>query len=169
MANLSLTTHFTVTITDDDARTITGGSTTTADVIEDITHYYDQRFSVALNTLVELWSDSTATSNFDFLWIEADKAVEIQLLCNENGVITTGSDGDLENGFVIKLTPGIPFILSNDDSRNRGDVLDTLNAANYATEMDDWYDTWVADTIDRIQCFNSSGVNANVRIFLART
>jgi len=113
-----------------------------------------------------LWNDDNNVSDFDFLWIESDKAVEIQLLCNENGVIGTGSDGDLENGFVIKLTPGIPFILSNDDSRNRGDVLDTLNAANYATEMDDWYDTWVADTIDRIQCFNSSGGTSNVRIFL---
>ena len=164
MATLSLTTHFTVSITDaDDARTITGGSTTAADTIT-VTHYYDQRFSIANNTLVELWSDSTATSDFDFLWIESDAAVEIQLLCNENGVI---GGSNLENGFVVKLTAGIPFILSNDDSRNRGDMAATVNASNYASEMDDWYDTWAADTIDRIQCFNSSGGTAIVRIFLA--
>ena len=164
MATLSLTTHFTVSITDaDDSRTITGGSTTAADTIT-VTHYYDQRFSIANTTLAELWSDSTATSDFDFLWIESDRAVEIQLLCNENGVI---GGSDLENAFVIKLTAGVPFILSNDDSRNRGDMAATVNATNYAAEIDTWETNWAADTIDRIECYNGSGDVANVRIFLA--
>jgi len=164
MATLSLTTHFTVSITDaDDARTITGGSTSAADTIT-VTHYYDQRFSIANSTLVELWSDSTATSDFDFLWIESDAAVEIQLLCNENGVI---GGSDLENAFVVKLAAGIPFILANDDSRNRGDMAATVNAVNYAAEIDTWETNWAADTIDRIECYNSSGGTANVRIFLA--
>lgn len=164
MATLSLTTHFTVSITDaDDARTITGGSTSAADTIT-VTHYYDQRFSIANTTLVELWSDSNATSDFDFLWIESDAAVEIQLLCNEDGVI---GDSVLENAFVVKLSAGIPFILSNDDSRNRGDMAATVNASNYAAEIDTWETNWAADTIDRIECYNGSGGTANVRIFAA--
>ena len=39
MATLSLTTHFTVDIPDDDSHTITGGSTTATDSIT-ITHYF---------------------------------------------------------------------------------------------------------------------------------
>ena len=164
MATLNLTTHFSVSLTDsDDSRTITGGSTTASDSIT-ITHYYDQRFSIANTTLVELWSDSSATSDFDFLWIESDAAVEIQLLCNEDGVI---GGSNLENAWVVKLTAGIPFILSNDDSRNRGDMAGTVNASNYAAEIDTWETNWAADTIDRIECYNGTGGTANVRIFAA--
>tara|TARA_Y100001963_G_scaffold37978_1_gene53021 strand:- start:194 stop:691 length:498 start_codon:yes stop_codon:yes gene_type:complete len=164
MATLSLTTHFTVSITDaDDARTITGGSTSAADTIT-ITHYYDQRFSIANTTLVELWSDSNATSDFDFLWIESDAAVEIQLVCNEGGDL---SNNNIENGFCIKLTAGIPFILSNDDSRNMGNMNGTFNESNYQSEIDTWETNWAADTIDRIECYNGSGGTANVRIFAA--
>ena len=43
MATLSLTTHFTVDIPDDDSHTITGGSTTATDSIT-ITHYFDNKF-----------------------------------------------------------------------------------------------------------------------------
>ena len=164
MATLNLTTHFSVSLTDsDDSRTITGGSTTASDSIT-ITHYYGQRFSIANTTLVELWSDSSATSDFDFLWIESDAAVEIQLLCNEDGVI---GGSNLENAWVVKLTAGIPFILSNDDSRNRGDMAGTVNASNYAAEIDTWETNWAADTIDRIECYNGTGGTANVRIFAA--
>ena len=41
MATLSLTTHFTVDIDDDDSHTITGGSTTATDSIT-ITHYFER-------------------------------------------------------------------------------------------------------------------------------
>lgn len=164
MANLSLTTHFTVTITDaDDARTITGGSTSSADTIA-ITHYYDQRFSIAGTTLQELWSDSNAIGNFDFLWIESDAAVEIQLVCNEGGDL---SNNNIENGFCVKLTAGIPFVLSNDDSRNMGNMNGTFNESNYQSEIDTWETNWVADTIDRIECYNPTGGTVNVRIFAA--
>jgi hypothetical protein len=164
MATLSLTTHFTVTVTDaDDARTITGGSTSAADTIT-ITHYYDQRYSIANNTLVELWSDSNATSDFDFLWIESDAAVEIQLLCNEGGTL---SGNNIENGFVVKLAAGIPFVLSNDDSRNMGNMDGTFGEPQHQSEIDAWETHWVADTIDRIECYNGSGGTANVRIFAA--
>ena len=164
MATLSLTTHFTVSVTDsDDARTITGGSTTAADSIT-INHYYDQRFSIANTTLVELWSDSAATSDFDFLWIESDAAVEIQLMCNEGGTL---AGDNIENAWVVKLAAGIPFILANDDSRNMGNMAGTCNDSNYQSEIDTWETNWAADTIDRIEGYNGSGGTANVRIFLA--
>tara|TARA_R110001599_G_scaffold58318_5_gene160780 strand:+ start:1180 stop:1680 length:501 start_codon:yes stop_codon:yes gene_type:complete len=165
MANINLTTHFTLTLTDsDDSRVITGGSTTAADTIA-VTHYYDQRFTVGATTLQELWSDSNALGNFDFLWIETDgDLVEVQLLCNENGVI---GDSELENAFCVKLTSGIPFILSNDDSRNRGDMAGTVNASNYAAEVDTWETNWAADTIDRIECYNGHSGSVNIRIFAA--
>lgn len=166
MATLSLTTHFTVSITDaDDARTITGGSTTSADTIT-INHYYDQRFSIGTETLVELWSDSTATSSFDFLWIESDIAVEIQLVCNEGGTL---AGNDIENGWVVKTTAGIPFILANDDSRNMGNMDGTFGESQHQDEIDNWQTHWIADTIDRIECYNSSASDAaNVRIFVGK-
>ena len=74
---------------------------------------------------------------------------------------------NLENAFVIKLTAGIPFILSNDDSRNRGDMAATVNATNYAAEIDTWETNWAADTIDRIECYNPTANSVNVRIFAA--
>jgi hypothetical protein len=164
MATLSLTTYFTVSITDaDDARTITGGSTTAADTFT-INHYYDQRYSIANTTLQELWSDSNATGNFDFLWIESDADVEIQLVCNEGGDL---SNNNIENGWVVKLTAGVPFILSNDDSRNMGNMAGTFNESNYQSEIDTWETNWTADTIDRIECYNGTGSTANVRIFAA--
>jgi len=164
MPTLSLTTHFTVSITDaDDSRTITGGSTTAADSIT-INHYYDQRFSIADSALQELWSDSNATGNFDFLWIESDAAVELQLVCNEGGDL---SNNNIENGFCLKLSAGIPFVLANDDSRNMGNMNGAFNESNYQSEIDTWETNWVADTIDRIECYNGTGGTANVRIFAA--
>ena len=83
MATLSLTTHFTVDIPDDDSHTITGGSTTATDSIT-ITHYFDKRYSITNTTLTEIWND-TMLADFDFLWVEADQTVELQLVCNEGG------------------------------------------------------------------------------------
>ena len=57
MATLSLTTHFTVDIDDDDSHTITGGSTTATDSIS-ISHYFDKRYSVPDTTLTEIWNDT---------------------------------------------------------------------------------------------------------------
>jgi hypothetical protein len=164
MADLNLTTHFTVTITDtDDARAIVGGSTTATDTIT-VNHYYDQRYSIAATTLQELWSDSNATSDFDFLWIESDTAVEIQLMCNEGGTL---AGNNIENAFVVKLAAGIPFILSNDDSRNMGNMDGTFGESQHQDEIDNWETHWIADTIDRIECYNATAGTANVRIFAA--
>ena len=169
MATLSLTTHFTVDIDDDDSHTITGGSTTATDSIT-ITHYFDKRYELAsAATAIEIWSDSllsgTTASDFDFLWIEADQTVELQLVCSEGGTV---SGGNLQSGFCVKLIEGVPFILGSDASRNMGNVtLSSSAESNIDTEMDAWETHWVADTIDRIECYNSSGSTANVRVFAA--
>ena len=85
---VNLTTHFTVTVDDDDSHIVTGGSTSTADTVSLGTEkYMDQRYIIAATTLQELWSDSNNVSDFDFLWIESDTAVEIQLTCNEGGTL----------------------------------------------------------------------------------
>lgn len=165
MATLSLTTHFTMTVDDDDDHVVTGGSTTAADTFT-ITHFKDQRFAVAGTTLVTLWDDSENIDTFDFLWIESDVAVDIQLVCNEGGDV---AGSDLENAFSIVLKAGVPFILSNDDSRNLGDVAGTFNESNYSSEMDTWESTWTADVIDRIECYNTTGGAAKVRIFIGKT
>ena len=102
----SYTTHFTVDIPDDDTHTITGGSTTATDSIT-ITHYFDRRYSITNTTLTEVWND-TMLGDFDFLWIESDQAVEIQLMCNEGGTV---AGSNLENAWVVKLAAGIPFVL----------------------------------------------------------
>ena len=162
MATLSLTTHFTVDIDDDDSHTITGGSTTATDSIT-ITHYFDKRYSVTNSTLTEIWND-TMLADFDFLWVEADQTVELQLVCNEGGTV---SGSDLQNGFTVELIAGVPLILGSDKSRNMGDVEGSLTEGNINTEMDTWESTWTADVIDRIECYNSSGSTANVRVFAA--
>ena len=111
----------------------------------------------------ELWSDSNATGNFDFLWIEANGAVELQFVCNEGGDL---SNDNIENGWVVKLTAGIPYILANDDSRNMGNMAGTFNESNHQSEIDTWETNWVADTIDRIECYNPTGGDLEVRIFV---
>jgi len=98
MATLSLTTHFTVDIPDDDTHTVTGGSLTATDSIT-ITHYFDKRYSVTNNTLAEVWND-TMLGDFDFLWIESDQTIELQLVCNEGGTL---AGDNIENGFCVKL------------------------------------------------------------------
>ena len=162
MATLSLTTHFTVDIDDDDSHTITGGSTTATDSIT-ITHYFDKRYSITNSTLTEIWND-TMLGDFDFLWVESDQAVELQLVCNEGGTL---AGSDIQNGFCVKLIAGVPFVLGSDDSRHTGDMAGTFNESNHGTEIDTWESTWGADVIDRIECYNSSGSTANVRVFAA--
>ena len=162
MATLSLTTHFTVDIDDDDSHTITGGSTTATDSIT-ITHYFDKRYSITNTTLTEIWND-TMLGDFDFLWVESDQTVELQLVCNEGGAL---AGSDIQNGFCVKLIAGVPFVLGSDDSRHMGAMAGTFNESNHGTEIDTWESTWGADVIDRIECYNSSGSTANVRVFAA--
>lgn len=166
--DVSLTQYFTYTV---NGVTYTGGSTTTPEAITiDSTEVFDKTYKISASTTTEILScganpeTGDNLANFDFLWIQSDTAGEIQLVCNENGTV---SNDDMELGFVLKLAAGIPFILPNDDSRNAHDV-DTAGAADipqgrWTEEMDDWENDWVADQIDRIEWYHTSGV-AKVRV-----
>jgi hypothetical protein len=138
--------------TDADGNLYSDGSTSTAKTISiDGGEIFDRTYSIASGTITEILSDSMI-GDFDFLWIESDQAGEIQLVCNEGG--TTGAS-NLENGWVVKLNAGVPFILSNDDSRNQ---------AGAATNIDTWETNWTADTIDRIEFYHTTGSTAKVRV-----
>ena len=159
MANVNLYLKF--DYTDADGNVYSDGSTTTAKTISiDGGEIFDRTYSVATATLTEILSDAMI-SDFDFLWIESDQAGEIQLVCNEGGVI---GGSDLENGFCLGVGAGIPIVLSNDDSRNRGDMAGGVDATNYAAEMDTWETNWTTDTIDRIEWYHSTGSTAKVRV-----
>ena len=171
MANVNLYTKF--DYTDADGNLYSDGSTTTAKTIS-ITNgeIFDRTYKIATGTgaavgatggPTEILSNDLITS-FDFLYIESDLAAEIQLICTEGGTL---SGGNIENGWVVKLTAGVPFILSNDDSRNMGNMAGTFNESNYQSEIDTWETNWTADTIDRIECYIGTGSTANVRIFAA--
>ena len=150
MANVNLYLKF--DYTDADGNVYSDGSTTTAKTISiDGGEIFDRTYSVATATLTEILSDAMI-SDFDFLWIESDQAGEIQIVCNESG--TTGAS-NLEAGMVFAISAGVPFILSNDDSRNHAGA--TIN-------IDNWIANWTADTIDRISWYHSTGSTAKVRV-----
>ena len=159
MANVNLYLKF--DYTDADGNVYSDGSTTTAKTISiDGGEIFDRTYSVATATLTEILSDAMI-SDFDFLWIESDQAGEIQLVCNEGGTL---SGDNIENGFCLGVNAGIPIVLSNDDSRNRGDMAGGVDATNYAAEMDTWETNWTTDTIDRIEWYHSTGSTAKVRV-----
>ena len=150
MANVNLYIKF--DYTDADGNVYSDGSTTTAKTINiDGGEIFDRTYSVATATSTEILSDAMI-SDFDFLYIESDQAGEIQIVCNEGG--TTGGS-NLEAGMVFAITAGVPFILSNDDSRNH---------AGATTNIDAWIANWTADTIDRISWYHTTGSDAKVRV-----
>ena len=160
MANVNLYLKF--DYTDASGNVYSDGSTSTAKTINiDGGEIFDRTYSIESAAVTEVLSDAII-SDFDFLWIESDQTGEIQLVCSDGNDI---ADSDLENGFVLGVTAGIPIILSNDDSRNRGDMATAVNAGNYALEMDTWETNWVADTIDRIEWYHATGAAAKVRVF----
>jgi hypothetical protein len=161
MANVNLYTKF--DYTDAAGNVYSDGSVTTAKTITVANGYiFDRTYVISdPSTITEILSDSLIAT-FDFLWIESDQFGEIQLVCNEDGVI---GGSNLENAWVVKLAANIPFVLHNDDSRNRGDMAATVNASNYAAEIDTWETNWAADTIDRIEFYSAVGTTTKVRVF----
>ena len=164
MANVNLYIKF--DYTDADGNVYSDGSTTTAKTINiDGGEIFDRTYKIASGDNDPVWGteviNDAMISDFDFLWIESDQAGEIQIVCSEDSVI---GGSNLENGFVLGVTAGIPIVLSNDDSRNRGDMDGAVDATKYAAEMDTWETNWAADTIDRIEWYHSTGVAAKVRV-----
>ena len=164
MANVNIYAKF--DYTDADGNVYSDGSLTTAKTISIGSNgeIFDRTYRISSGTLTEVLSDSLL-STFDFLWIESDQQAEIQLVCNQGG--ETGAGGGLENGWVVKLNAGLPFVLHNDDSRNQG---------TSASNIDTWETNWVASTastthgnIDRIEFYHQTGTSANVRVFAVRS
>ena len=159
MANVNLYIKF--DYTDADGNVYSDGSTTTAKTINiDGGEIFDRTYSVATATITEILSDAMI-SDFDFLYIESDQAGEIQIVCNEGGTL---SSDNIENGFCLGVAAGIPIVLSNDDSRNMGNMNATFNESNHQSEIDTWETNWVADTIDRIEWYHTTGSDAKVRV-----
>ena len=156
MANVKLYLKF--DYTDADGNVYSDGSTSAAKTISvDGGEIFDRTYSLASGTgsdnLGSEIMNNTKLSDFDFLWIESDQSGELQIVCNEAG--TTGAS-NLEAGMIFTVTAGVPFILSNDDSRNHGGA---------TTNIDAWIANWTADTIDRISWYHTTGSTAKVRVF----
>ena len=147
MANVNLYTKF--DFTDADGNLYSDGSTTTAKTIT-ITNgeIFDRTYKIASSTITEILSDAKIAT-FDFLYIESDQAAEIQLVCTQGGSAPT-----LQNGWVVKLNAGVPFVLANDDSRNQG------NTGALAS----WESAWTAGVVDAIEYYQTTGSDAKGRV-----
>ena len=147
MANVNLYTKF--DFTDADGNLYSDGSPTPAKTIT-ITNgeIFDRTYKIASSTITEILSDDKIAT-FDFLYIESDQAAEIQLVCTQGGSAPT-----LQNGWVVKLNAGVPFVLANDDSRNQG------NTGALAS----WESAWTAGVVDAIEYYQTTGSDAKVRV-----
>jgi hypothetical protein len=158
MANVNLYTKF--DYTDASGNVYSDGSLTTPKTITAATgHIFDRTYVIGDPSEITEILNNDLISSFDFLWIESDQFGEIQLVCNEGG---TAGAANLANAWVVKLSANTPFVLHNDDSRNRANV--TL-ASDYITEQDAWVANWTADTIDRIQFYSAVSTETKVRVF----
>ena len=156
MANVNLYTKF--DYTDDDGNVYSDGSLTTPKTIAVSNGYiFDRTYVISdPSTATEILNDDLIAT-FDFLYIESSQFGEIQLVCNQGG--TSGSSNGV-NAWVAKLNAGIPYVLHNDDSRNR-------TGLSSFTDIDSWETAWTADTIDRIEFYSTVGTTCKVRVFAA--
>ena len=154
MANVNLYTKF--DYTDAAGNVYSDGSLTTPKTITVATgHIFDRTYVIANPSAITEILNDDLIGTFDFLWIESDQFGEIQLVCNQGG--TTGAS-NLVNAWVVKLAANTPFVLHNDDSRNRAGLAD-------GTDIDSWETNWTADTIDRIEFYSAVSTETKVRVF----
>ena len=158
MGSVNLYTKF--DYTDNAGNVYSDGSTSTAKQISiGDDEVYDRTYRIQGGTATEILNDAMLV-DFDFLWIESNTAGDIQLVCNEGG--TTGAS-NLVNAWVVRLDPGVPFVLPNDDSKNRAGLAD-------GTDINSWETNWSASSavIDRIEWYHSdANVFAKIRVFAA--
>ena len=164
---VKITTHF--TWTDEESNVYSDGSTTTPvelTISGSNPEVYDRTFTVADTAVKEVLNDDLLAT-FDFFWIQSNQDIEIQLLCNEGGTV---SSNNLENAAILKINAGHPFYLTNDDSRTLGDCVNPMNESNYLTEIDLWEDTarYPAGVFNRIEVKNVGGASACIRVFAIR-
>lgn len=106
----------------------------------------DRSFSIAQNTTKTLWDATTSPcADFDFLWIESDVEVIVELITDQNA-------GVGKEVYTVTLLPGCPLVLGTDQSY-----------ANYTTN----FAGGTLDVIDKILCRNLEEDTATVRIFVA--
>tara|TARA_R100000700_G_C3170023_1_gene144689 strand:- start:1734 stop:2225 length:492 start_codon:yes stop_codon:yes gene_type:complete len=160
MPNVTVYQYF--TFTDDAGNEYKDGSLTAGQTITAATgEVFDRTYDVAQNTIKEILNDDLI-ADFDFLFISADADSEIMMLCTDGGNL---SGGNIENGFCLKLTANVPFILSRDDARNMGNMDGGFSESNYNAELETWETNWVADDIDRIEFYCTGSGGAKVRVF----
>ena len=159
MPNVSLFNKF--SYTDGRGNVYTDGSTTSAVTITaGSDEVFDRTYTVTNTTIKELWNDSLM-ADFDYLRIISTVDAEIQLMCSEDGTL---SSGNIQNAFCLKILAGVPFELSSDDSRNMGNMNGTFDESNHGSEIDTWETNWAVDQIDRIEYYQSSGGSSIVRV-----
>ena len=107
---------------------------------------FDQTFTLANNTTQKVFDiDEAAIGNFDFLWIESNQDVFVEMV--------TDDDGDVgEETGVVKSLAGSAFLLHSDDAK-----------ANYTVIFAGGSN----DVIETIRVRNESGSTATVRVFAA--
>lgn len=112
--------------------------------------YIDLHKALADSTTWDAWTggdSDSALSAFDFLWIESDLDVFLELTVDQNAGV-----GREEIAFT--LLAGVPFILGSN-----------VGKANYTADFAAGSD----DVIDRIRIRNENGDDetANIRVFMA--
>ena len=160
MPNVTVYQYF--TFTDDAGNVYQDGSLTSGQTIAAAAgEVFDRTYKVDQNTIKEILNDDLI-ADFDFLFISASADSEIMLLCNDGG---NEDGGNIENAFCLKLTANVPFILSNDDARNMGNMAGGFNETNYNNEVETWETDWGPNEIDRIEFYCTGSGGAKVRVF----
>jgi hypothetical protein len=103
------------------------------------------RKTLATATTWDVWSaGANVLADFDYLWIESDQDVSLELTCDVGGEVGTVV-------FAVIVKAGRPFDLLTDDAV-------ALYTANFASGT--------TDVIDRLRIRNASGSTANIRVLL---
>lgn len=103
------------------------------------------RKQLATATTWDVWSTgANVLTDFDYLYIESDQDVSLELTCDVGGQVGTVV-------FAVIVKAGRPFDLLTDDA-----------VANYTAN----FATGTTDVIDRLRIRNSSGQTANIRVLL---
>lgn len=125
---------------------IVGGSRAASKQITVAGQRKEAEKSLATATTWDVWTtgSSEPLTDFDFLWVESDKNVLLELTVDQNNGVGTVV-------FAIEVQANVPFLLCADDAM-----------ANYTAN----FATGTEDVIDKIRIRNVSGQTAIVRVLL---
>lgn len=144
-STLRVTQAFEVSI---DGETISGGSRAQPKEITIDGKCHEWRGAVPATSSRTIWEASNSNyplSDFDFMMVEANEAVILELTCDANNGVGLKS-------FAVPIQAGVPQMLLSDDA-----------IANFTTDVA----TGTQDVIDKIRVRNASTLSsANVRVVL---